>query len=85
MTGTTLEPLTSEVRVLVAEIAELHPDQIEPDTPFAEADIDSLLAMEIAVHVESRFDVRFEDAEVKQVQTVRQLAELVARERARQP
>lgn len=73
--------LEEEVRVLVAELAELDVDDIAVDTPFEEADIDSLLAMEIAVHVEARFGVRFEDAEVKTVRTVRDLAALVERQR----
>jgi acyl carrier protein len=33
--------------------------------------------MEIAVHVERRFGVRFEDTELKTVQSVRQLADAV--------
>ena len=67
-----------EIRDVVAEVAELDPASIDLDTPFPEADIDSLLAMEIAVHVERRFGVRFEDTDMKRVQSVADLARLVA-------
>jgi acyl carrier protein len=70
-------PTEGELRDLVAELAELEPDEIDLDTPFPDAGIDSLLAMEIAVHVEARFGVRFEDADVREAQTVRALAALV--------
>jgi acyl carrier protein len=71
-------PVEAELRSLVAELAELDPESLDLRTPFPEADIDSLLAMEIAVHVEARFGVRFEDADLKRVQSIADLAELVA-------
>ena len=74
MTTTDLE---TDLRDLVAELAELPLDEVEADTSFENAGIDSLLAMEIAVHVERRFGVRFEDTELKTVQSVRQLADSV--------
>ena len=74
MTTTNLE---TDLRDLVAELAELSLDEVEADTSFEDAGIDSLLAMEIAVHVERRFGVRFEDTELKTVQSVRQLADSV--------
>ena len=74
MTTTDLE---TDLRDLVAELAELPLDEVAADTSFEDAGIDSLLAMEIAVHVERRFGVRFEDTELKTVQSVRQLADAV--------
>ena len=74
MTTTDLE---TDLRDLVAELAELPLDEVEADTSFEDAGIDSLLAMEIAVHVERRFGVRFEDTELKTVHSVRQLADSV--------
>ena len=74
MTTTDLE---TDLRDLVAELAELPLDEVEADTSFEDAGIDSLLAMEIAVHVERRFGERFEDTELKTVQSVRQLADSV--------
>ena len=73
----TMTDLETDLRDLVAELAELPLDEVETDTSFEDAGIDSLLAMEIAVHVERRFGVRFEDTELKTVQSVRQLADSV--------
>jgi acyl carrier protein len=78
MTTTDLE---TDLRDLVAELAELPVDEVETDTSFEDAGIDSLLAMEIAVHVERQFGVRFEDTELKTVQSVRQLADAVRQKR----
>lgn len=66
---------------LVAELAELDPDQAALDTPFAEAGIDSLLAMEVAAHVEHRFGIRLENDDLNGVSTVREFAALVDRRR----
>ena len=87
MTGPVSEPVQdpvveSELTELVAELAELSVDELDVETPFAEAGIDSLLAMEIAVHIESRFDVRFGDEEVRGAQTIRDLARLVSEHRS---
>jgi acyl carrier protein len=68
----------SELRDLVAELAELDPAELDLDTPFVEVGIDSLLAMEIVVHVEGRFGVRFEESDVKHVRTLGQLLAMVA-------
>ena len=72
-----MTPTENELRDLVADLAELEPDEVRLDTPFPDAGIDSLLVMEIAVHVEARFGVRFEDADVRGAQTIAQLAALV--------
>lgn len=74
--------LEAQLRELVAELAELPAVDVGLDTPFADAGIDSLLAMEIVVHVERRCDVRFDDTDLKAVSSVRQLAELVREKRA---
>ena len=79
MTTTDLE---TDLRDLVAELAELPVEEVETDTPFEDAGIDSLLAMEIAVHVERRFGVRFEDTELNTVQSVRQRADAVRQKQA---
>ncbi len=43
--------------------------------------IDSLMAMEIAVHVEHRFGVRFSEGDLAKVTSVRDLSSLVAAQR----
>jgi acyl carrier protein len=66
-----------ELRLLVADLTENDPDALDVDTPFAAVGIDSLMAMEIAVHVEHRFGVRFTEADLATVTSVRDLAHLV--------
>lgn len=68
----------SDLRNLVADLAELDPAELDLDTPFDEVGIDSLLAMEIAVHVEVRFGVRFQDSDIAEIKTLGQLAAMVA-------
>lgn len=77
-----MTPVEEQLRDLVAEVAELDAEELDLRTPFPEADIDSLLAMEIAVHVEKTFGVRFEDTDMKRVQSIADLAQLVV-ERSR--
>ncbi len=73
--------LAHDLRGLVADLAELDADDLDLDTPFSEAGIDSLMAMEIAVHVERREAVRFRDTDLTRIRTLRQLAELVVERR----
>ena len=69
--------LERRLRDLVAELAELEPGELDLDTSFRDVDIDSLLAMEIAVHVEARFGVRFDDGDISRIVSIRDLAGLV--------
>jgi acyl carrier protein len=71
-----MDVIEREILGIVLEIAELEPGTIEPSTPFAEADVDSFNRVEIAVEVERRFGVRFEERDLREVHTVAQLAEL---------
>lgn len=66
-----------DLRVLVADLTENDPEELDVDTPFADVGIDSLMAMEIAVHVEHRFGVRFTESDLATVTSVRDLARLV--------
>ncbi|MBK9740482.1 MAG: acyl carrier protein [Actinobacteria bacterium] len=70
-----------DLRDLVAELTELDADQLDVDTPFADVGIDSLMAMEIAVHVEHRYGVRFNEGDLATVTSVRDLSTLVEAQR----
>ena len=67
--------IDEELKAIVAEVAELDAESIDPSLPFTDAGIDSLMAMEIAVDVERRYGLRFDDDELKRVTS---LADLVA-------
>ncbi len=71
-----MTPLQDALRELVAEIAELDPADVDLDTPFEQVDVDSLMAMEIAVHAEGRFGVRYDEASLIRATTLRALAAL---------
>jgi acyl carrier protein len=69
----TSDAVERDLRVLVAELAELDLDDVGVDVPFHALGIDSLLAMEIAVHVEERFRIVFEEKDVKGIETIGQM------------
>ena len=67
--------IEEDLRAIVAEVAELEPASIDPTVPFAEAGIDSLMAIEIAVDVERLYGLHFDEEEL---QTIVNFASLVA-------
>jgi acyl carrier protein len=73
------EPTEALVRRIVADLAELDESSLSADTTFREAGIDSLLAMEIAVHVENAAGVEFGENDLKDVTTVGGLVALTQR------
>jgi acyl carrier protein len=73
------ETVDSVVRGIVADLAELDPADLTLETSFRDVGIDSLLAMEIAVHVENAMGVRFADDDLEDVTTVGGLIDLTAR------
>ncbi len=78
------DPLVGELRALVAEVAELEPSVITVEADLADVGIDSLLAVEIAVHIENRYGLTFEDDELRPLRTFGDLVELTRRhERAK--
>ncbi len=68
--------IDDELRAIVADVAEIDPASIDPALPFSEAGIDSLMAMEIAVDIERRYDLHFEDAELGQITSFEELVRL---------
>lgn len=72
-------PIEQVVRTIVAELAELDASELAPDTTLRESGIDSLLAMEIAVHVENAVGVRFEDDDLREVRTIADLVDVTVR------
>jgi acyl carrier protein len=73
----TADEVEQDLRALIADLAELDPTDLGVDIPFPDVGIDSLMAMEIAVHVEARYGVHFEEGDVKSIQTIGQMTETV--------
>ncbi len=72
--------IEAELRVIVAEVAEIDPGSIDVSGTLADAGVDSLMAMEIAVDVERRYGLTFTVEELKAITT---FGSLVALTRAR--
>ena len=72
--------IEDELRAIVAEVAEIDPGSIDLSGTLADAGVDSLMAMEIAVDVERRYGLSFTVEELKGITT---FGSLVALTRAR--
>ena len=72
--------IEDELRAIVAEVAEVAPDSIDASGTLADAGVDSLMSMEIAVDVERRYGLSFTIEELKTITT---FGSLVALTRAR--
>ena len=72
--------IEDELRAIVAEVAEIDAGSIDLSGTLADAGVDSLMAMEIAVDVERRYGLSFTVEELKRITT---FGSLVALTRAR--
>jgi len=61
--------IEDELRALVAEVAEIDARSIDLSGTLADAGVDSLMAMEIAVDVERRYGLSFTVEELKGITT----------------
>jgi len=71
-----MDLIEREIAAIVAEVAELDPSVLVPGARLPDVDVDSLNMVEIAVDIERRFDIRFDEEELAGVETVERLAEL---------
>lgn len=71
-----MDTFEGEIRAIVAEVAEVAESEITPERALEDVGVDSLLAVEIAVHVEERYSVHFEEADLSEVRTFGQLVTL---------
>jgi len=71
-----MDMIEREIAAIVAEVAELTPDEAASGGTLAEAGIDSLMAVEIAVDVERLYGIRFAEDELKDVTSFERLVAL---------
>jgi acyl carrier protein len=71
-----MDSVEKEVKSIVAEIAEIDPEEVVPGGTLADLGVDSLMSVEIAVFVERRFQVHFNDDELNTVRTFDDIVEL---------
>ena len=68
--------IEDELRAIVAEVAEIDPGSVDLSGTLADAGVDSLMAMEIAVDVERRYGLSFTVEELKSITTFGSLVAL---------
>jgi acyl carrier protein len=67
-----------DLRVVLAEIIEVEPEQVGEDLPLVEAlGMDSLTALEVVVVMEKRYGVSFSEDDMRAVTTLRSAYELL--------
>jgi acyl carrier protein len=68
--------IEDELRTIVSEVAEIDPGSVDLSGTLADAGVDSLMAMEIAVDVERRYGLSFTVEELKGITTFGSLVAL---------
>ena len=71
------DSIRKEVIQIVAEIAELPPDQISPDSTLEELNIDSLNGLRIVAEVEKRYGINIPDDAIGKIRTMPDIFALV--------
>ena len=80
----TEDVIEDELRAIVAEVAEIDPGSVDASGTLADAGVDSLMAMEIAVDVERRYGLSFTVEELKGITTFGSLVALTRERLAEQ-
>lgn len=71
------ESVFEEVRRLVAEVADLPPDQVTTDATFAQLGIDSLRGLRIVVEIEKRYGIVISEPEIVAIKGMQDVFGLV--------
>ena len=70
----------AELRDLIADVLDLDPESITDDAHFIQdLGVDSLLALELAVTLERRFEIKIESNEIVDVVRLREVVALLRR------
>lgn len=71
--------IVSEVRGLLAEILEVEPEEIKPDTHFAkDMGADSMSILEIIAALEDKYDIVIEPEKLAELSTLTQVSDFVS-------
>jgi acyl carrier protein len=71
------EKVRREVIEIVADIAELSPDEIAHDASLEDLGIDSLNGLRLVAEVEKRYQINIPDDEIGKIRTIPQIFQLV--------
>ena len=69
------DEFTQRIRTVIANSQKLPLEKVTLDSSFQDLGIDSMDAVNILFGLESEFDLNIPDEEVKEIRTVRQMAE----------
>ncbi|GIF02266.1 acyl carrier protein [Paractinoplanes rishiriensis] len=79
-------PDLEELRTMIAEVIDVDVDEVTDEATFAEdLEVDSLLALELAVQLESRYGVKVADHEVSKFTDLRATHRLLSDKMAETP
>ena len=69
--------LEQEIKALIANIIEMEPDQIDPDTHLVEdLGMDSMMALEILAAIEKKYKIEISEEDLPKITTVNRAIEL---------
>lgn len=71
-----MDLIAEEIAGIVAEVAEVDRGDIAASATLADVGVDSLMGIEIAVHVEQKFDVHFNEDDLGEIETFNDLVSL---------
>ena len=71
------EKIRKELIQIVADIAEISPEEVRPDASLEDLGIDSLNGLRIVAEVEKRYGVNIPDEAIGKIRTMPQIFELV--------
>jgi acyl carrier protein len=65
------DAIIKELATILAEVADVNPEDVTPDKSFVDdLDVDSLSMVEVAMAVEEKFDAKIPDEELSNLKTV---------------
>ena len=71
-----MDELRDVIAAIVATVTEIDQSAVLPGESLKDLGVDSLMGLEIAVHVERRFDIRFDEDELGTIETLEDLVRL---------
>lgn len=72
-----IEEIKQSLLELIGDLTEQELGEEAVDQPFSNLGVDSLMSLQVAVHLEREFGVRFSEEEIASVNKLRDLLELI--------
>ena len=77
------ENVRKEVIAIVADIAEMEPDEVAEDASLADLGIDSLNGLRLVAEVEKRYNINIPDDAIGKIRTIPEILALVDAHKAK--